>query len=155
MSTEKFIQKAFVISNPQAFQSKKLFNLTKFVQDVLIDLGFSSAYKCCGGAITINSIGYGLSSAAQDTQTGAYQIINQFNTFSVVTSTNNSAVLPVAKKHSVIYVFNADGADALKVYPTVGESTNGSANTAVSVAAGKNTVFVSDADGNWVSRQLN
>lgn len=155
MSTEKFIQKAFVISNPQAFQSKKLFSLTKFVQDQLIHEGLIPSRDCCPGAIIQGSISNSITAIAQSTQTGAYQIVSQFNIFTVVTSTNNSALLPISKASSVIYVFNADGADAVVVYPQVGESTNGSTNTGVSVAAGKNTVFICDVTGNWVSRQLN
>ena len=68
---------------------------------------------------------------------------------------SDSVVLPVASAGSVVYLLNADGADAVKVYGNGSDTINGTAGaTGVSFAAGKRVLFIAVSTGVWIANVL-
>ncbi|MCA3704253.1 MAG: hypothetical protein INF12_14620 [Methylobacterium sp.] len=109
----------------------------------LMGLGLAPAVAQDLGVIVATGL-----SGAGSTQTDATSIgVNTFNVFSTVAA-STGARLPVAGGNGNVVVVNG-GANALTVYPATGESINAlSANTGLSVAAGRAALFLS-AGNRW------
>lgn len=99
------------------------------------------------GRAALKANGSGLS-AAGSTQGTATVITKQTNEFTTVGS-GQGAVLPSPEQGEFIFVANS-GANALNVYPASGHSINAlAANTAFSLAVGKNAVFWAATASKW------
>jgi hypothetical protein len=99
------------------------------------------------GRAALKSNGAGLSGAGT-TQGTATVITKQTNEFTTVAA-SSGAILPGPEQGEFIFVANA-GANALNVYPASGHSINAlSANTAFSLAAGKNAIFWAATASKW------
>jgi hypothetical protein len=96
------------------------------------------------GPVTRQAIGGTIAkslSASGSTQSTATKIGADHNSFSTV-GASQGAVLQAPNAGEWVSVFNG-GANALSVYPNLGATINGgSANAAVSVAAGKGAIFI-------------
>ncbi|MCW2286855.1 hypothetical protein M2323_004667 [Rhodoblastus acidophilus] len=96
----------------------------------------------------INMLATGLV-AQGTTQGSALPIQATYNVFATV-ATSSGAVLPSGVSRNGEVVVKNGGANALAVYPPVGNSiNNGSTNASVSVAAGAATRFISDGTGSF------
>jgi len=110
---------------------------------------FFNALKmlAASGRMAVKANASGLS-AAGTTQGTATAITNQTNEFTTVGS-GQGGILPSPEQGEFIFVANA-GANALLVYPASGHSINAlSANTAFSLAAGKNAMFWAATSSKW------
>lgn len=76
------------------------------------------------------------------TQAAGVQLVSRYNRVSVCATGGDSVVLPPLDTDLIIWVAN-DGAAALNVFPTLGQSINAAAvNAAFSVTIGKPVLFV-------------
>jgi len=110
---------------------------------------FFNALKMLAGsgrtALKANASGL---SAAGTTQGTATAITNQTNEFTTVAA-SSGAILPSPEQGEFIFVANA-GANAMNVYPATGHTINAlAANTAFSLAAGKNAMFWAATASKW------
>lgn len=80
------------------------------------------------------------------------QLNYRISRVTTVATAGDSVVLPAAKAGMSMVVMNNAAANAMDVFPTIGESINAlSANTALSVAANKSVQFDCAVDGIWTS----
>lgn len=110
---------------------------------------FFNALKmlAASGRVALKANATGLT-AAGTTQGTALAITNQTNEFTTVAA-SSGGILPSPEQGEFIFVANA-GANALNVYPASGHSINAlAANTAFSLAAGKNAVFWAASATKW------
>ena len=110
---------------------------------------FFNALKmlAASGRVALKANASGLT-AAGTTQGTALAITNQTNEFTTVAA-SSGGILPSPEQGEFIFVANA-GANALNVYPATGHSINAlSANTAFSLAAGKNALFWAATATKW------
>jgi hypothetical protein len=97
---------------------------------------FVNAAKAVGGSIVT-----GITAGTTQTQAGATALTGANNVVGTVGTTNDGVILPVAEAGDTVFVRNS-GANTAKVYPAVGGAINGgSANAAVTLAAGASTTF--------------
>ena len=97
---------------------------------VAAGLGQSTARGIAGSLQT------GITAGTTQTQAGATPLTAKTNVIGTVGTTNDGVILPVVDPLDEVFVRNA-GANTAKVYPPVGGSINGgSANAAVTLAAG-------------------
>lgn len=88
--------------------------------------------------------------ATGTTQTDAY-LLNDVTEFTTVASGSGAKLPPGASGGDNITIYNG-GANALLVYPALGESINAlSANASLSVATNKSIMFVKTSATRWVS----
>ena len=88
------------------------------------------------------SVATGIVAGATQTQAGATALPAASNVIGTVGKTNDGVILPVAAAGDTVFVRNG-GANTAKIYPPVGGAINGgSANAAVTIAAGASTTFV-------------
>ena len=74
------------------------------------------------------------------------------NTVTTVATAADSVVLPSAVAGSVVWLRNADSADAVQVFGNGSDTINGTAGaTGISVAAGKSVLFVAATNNVWFS----
>jgi hypothetical protein len=74
------------------------------------------------------------------------------NTVTTVATAADSVVLPVATAGSVVWLRNADAADAVQVFANGSDTINGTAGaTGISVANGKTVLFVAATNNVWFS----
>lgn len=74
------------------------------------------------------------------------------NTVTTVATAADSVVLPVAVAGSVVWLRNADAADAVQVFANGSDTINGTAGaTGISVANGKTVLFVAATNNVWFS----
>lgn len=93
-----------------------------------------------------------LTAKAGGGQSGATLCSADYNRFTTVASAADSALLPAATAGRDVVVINAAAANAMNVFPATGESINAlSANTAISVPAGKVMRFFCAVNGTWNS----
>ncbi len=77
------------------------------------------------------------------------------NVVTTVATAGDSVVLPSAVAGSVVYMLNADSADAVKVYAKSLDTINGTAGaTGVSYAAAKRVLFIAVTNGVWIANVL-
>jgi hypothetical protein len=110
---------------------------------------FFNALKmlAASGRVALKANGSGLT-AAGTTQGTALAITNQTNEFTTVAA-GSGGILPSPEQGEFIFVANA-GANALNVYPATGHTINAlAANTAFSLAAGKNCIFWAATSSKW------
>ena len=110
---------------------------------------FFNAIKmlAASGRMAVKANASGLT-AAGTTQGTALAITNQTNEFTTVAA-SSGGILPSPEQGEFIFVANA-GANALNVYPASGHSINAlAANTAFSLAAGKNAMFWAATATKW------
>jgi hypothetical protein len=74
------------------------------------------------------------------------------NTVTTVATAADSVVLPKAVAGSVVWLRNADAADAVQVFANGSDTINGTAGaTGISVASAKTVLFVAATNGVWFS----
>jgi hypothetical protein len=74
------------------------------------------------------------------------------NTVTTVATAADSVVLPVAVAGSVVWLRNADAADAVQVFANGSDTINGTAGaTGISVANSKTVLFVAATNNVWFS----
>lgn len=77
------------------------------------------------------------------------------NVVTTVVTAGDSVVLPSAVAGSIVYMLNADSADAVKVYGNGSDTINGTAGaTGVSYAAAKRVLFIAVTDGVWIANVM-
>lgn len=77
------------------------------------------------------------------------------NVVTVSTASNYGVVLPSAVAGSIVYLLNADSADAVTVFGANSDTINGTAGaTGVSYAAAKRVLFIAVDDGVWIANVL-
>ena len=77
------------------------------------------------------------------------------NVVSTSTASNYGVVLPSAVAGSVVYLLNADSADAVTVFGAGSDTINGTAGaTGVSYAAAKRVLFIAVTNGVWIANVL-
>jgi len=87
--------------------------------------------------------------AAGTTQAAATLLPARFNQISTAAA-NSGVRLPSGVRSSGMVRARNDGANTVKVYPPVGGKINGgTANAAVTLAAGAAAVYVADGNGNY------
>lgn len=115
-----------------------------------------NTYKVSGDDLIVNpdvsAAQNGLTALAGGGQSGATALKYGVNRVTVVATAGDSVLLPAAKAGHSVAVINADAAEAMDMFPAVGESINAlSANTALSVAVNKTLLLVCAVDGIWNS----
>lgn len=91
----------------------------------------------------------GITALAGGGQAGATALPSDINVVTTVATAADSVQLPTAEAGREVTVVN-NSANALAVFPAVGDKINAlSANTVLSVAAGKTATFVSAAALQW------
>lgn len=99
-----------------------------------------------------NSVANALTAKAGGGQSGATLCSADFNRFTTVATAADSALLPAAVAGREILVINAAATNAMNIFPATGENINAlSANTAISLAAGKTMRFFCAVNGTWNS----
>lgn len=96
----------------------------------------------------------GITATGNASQASAYQITANHSQFTVVTSTNNSAKLPLASQapHGLYIVINDDAADNLNLYPGSGDSINAlAADAAIVIPYGAGAYIARGSDTKWVA----
>jgi len=77
------------------------------------------------------------------------------NVVTTVATAADSVVLPSAVAGSVVYLLNADSADAVQVFANASDTINGTAGaTGVSYAAAKRVLFLAVDNGVWIANVL-
>ena len=77
------------------------------------------------------------------------------NVVTTVATAADSVVLPSAVAGSVVYLLNADSADAVQVFANASDTINGTAGaTGVSFAAAKRVLFIAVDNGVWIANVL-
>lgn len=82
------------------------------------------------------------------------------NVVSTVATANDSVVLPPAVAGSVVYMLNADSADAVNVFANGTDTIIGSSltptagSTGISYASAKRVMFIAVTNGSWVANVL-
>lgn len=97
-----------------------------------------------------------LSALGNNSQADAYQIVANYSIFTTVGASTNSAKLPVAESdpYGIYYVLNL-GANALNLFPAVGDSFNDLAvNTAISIPVLYGAVLVKQTDTSWQCQKV-
>lgn len=98
------------------------------------------------------SVSNGLTALASGGQTGATSLDAALCRVTTVATAADSVVLPVAFAGRRIVVVNAAAANAMAVFPALGDVINAlSANASISVAANKTIEFVCVVTGTWNS----
>ena len=99
---------------------------------------------------------YGITALAGGALSSATPVLGLgANVVTVVATAGDSVVLPSAVAGSVVYMLNADGADAVKVYGNGSDTINGTAGaTGVSYAAAKRVMFIAVTNGVWIANVL-
>ena len=98
------------------------------------------------------NVAIGLSATGNQSQGNGYAITANWNEFTTVGATTNSATLPAAwgVSHGEIVIFN-NGANTLYLYPASGENLNSLAdNVGITVAAGKSARCLVAEEGRWL-----
>jgi len=86
---------------------------------------------------------------ASTTQTqGNGALTATVNNVSVCANTNDTVTLPTASAGRIVYVFN-NGAQTLKIFPASGDNLGAGADTAKTLAAAKQSMFVAYDATNW------
>lgn len=121
----------------------------------LVAIGFSPIEAKHLGVISNGVEGNfnALTATGNNSQANAYQIIANYNVFTTVTSTNNSARLPLALSDSngFYVVQNADSADSINLFPNTGDNFLGlSANTRIVIPAGHTANVYKQSDTSWL-----
>jgi hypothetical protein len=92
-----------------------------------------------------------LTAAGNNSQANAYQIIANYNIFTTVGASTNSAKIPKAEgdPHGIYYILNL-GANALNLFPFLGDSFNdGAANASISMPVGTGIILVKQTITSW------
>lgn len=77
------------------------------------------------------------------------------NVVTTSTASNYGVVLPSAVAGSIVYMLNADSADAVTVFGAGSDTINGTAGaTGVSYAAAKRVLFIAVDNGVWIANVL-
>ena len=77
------------------------------------------------------------------------------NVVTTVATAADSVVLPSAVAGSIVYLLNADSADAVQVFAKASDTINGTAGaTGVSYAAAKRVLFIAVTNGVWIANVL-
>lgn len=77
------------------------------------------------------------------------------NVVTTSTASNYGVVLPSAVAGSIVYLLNADSADAVTVFGSASDTINGTAGaTGVSFAAAKRVLFIAVNNGVWIANVL-
>lgn len=99
---------------------------------------------------------YGITALAGGALSSATPVLSLgSNVVTVVATAGDSVVLPSAVAGSVVYMLNADSADAVKVYGNGLDTINGTAGaTGVSYAAAKRVLFIAVTNGVWIANVL-
>lgn len=84
---------------------------------------------------------------------GGLPLVSSFNVIDTSGTAGDSVTLPaVAAAGTVIFIKNGAAANAIDVFPALGDDIGAGANTAVSLAAGAGIVYIcTTADTTWES----
>lgn len=124
---------------------------------------FVSGYRLEDGTALNNALAqpqwqtnYGITALAGGALSSATPVLSLgANVVTVVATAGDSVVLPSAVAGSVVYMLNADSADAVKVYGNGSDTINGTAGaTGVSYAAAKRVLFIAVTNGVWIANVL-
>lgn len=108
----------------------------------------TSALKA--GFTLLNTANDALTALAGGAQVGATALTAGINRVTTVASAADSVILPLATPGLEVVVINAAAANAMNVFPAVGDLINAlSANTAISVVANKTMRFHCAVAGKW------
>lgn len=100
----------------------------------------------------ISSVTNGLTAFAGGGQTNATALTARINRVTIVATAADSVKLPQAKAGMSVTVINAAAANAMAVFPFLGDVINAlAANASISVAANKTIDFYCAVDGTWNS----
>lgn len=106
------------------------------------------------GQLFYESAANNLTAHAGGGQGSAYQIANELNRFTTVSTAGDSAVLPASVGGLTILINNA-GSNPMQVYGLGTDTINGVASgTGVSQMAGSEVIYVCHATGNWEANGL-
>lgn len=107
---------------------------------------FVNAAKAVNGSVVT-----GVTAGTTQTQAGATALVGATNVVGTVGTENDGVILPVAETGDTVFVRNG-GANTMKVYPPVGGAVNGgTANAAVTLAAGASATYRYTSTVNVVS----
>lgn len=119
----------------------------------LVKLSFTPNQAMHLGAISNGAEGDfdGLSATGNNSQGDAYQIVANYNQFTTVGASTNSAKLPLAEGDPYgCYTIVNLGANPLYLFPASGDSLNNlSANTAYTIPVGLGAIIVKQSDTSW------
>lgn len=77
------------------------------------------------------------------------------NVVTTVATVADSVVLPSAVAGNIVYLLNADSADAVQVFANASDTINGTAGaTGVSYAAAKRVLFIAVDNGVWIANVM-
>ena len=121
----------------------------------LVSVGLSPIQAKHIGAIANGAEGnfHALTAAGAASQANAYQIVANYNNFTTVTSSDNSAKLPLAvgDPHGVFVIQNSDAADNLNLYPAVGDNFVGlAANAAIVIPPNCTATIYNQSVTSWL-----
>lgn len=98
---------------------------------------------------TVVALATGLTAHAGGGQGSAIQLAAGFSEVTTAATAGDSVKLPAAEAGKIVVIKN-DGASAIDVFPTTGDTINdGSANAAISVGTGVTVVFTAINGTNW------
>jgi len=82
-------------------------------------------------------------------------LVNGVNVVTVVGTAADSVVLPSAVAGTIVYLLNADSADAVQVFAQGSDTINGTAGaTGVSYAAAKRVLFIAVTNNVWIANVM-
>lgn len=117
----------------------------------LMEVGFSPIQSKHVGAQALLGDFNSLTATGNNSQANAYQIEANYNIFTTVGASTNSAKLPKAESdpHGVYHILNL-GANPLYLFPFLGDSFNNlSADTAVLLPVGTGVILVKQTITSW------
>lgn len=100
----------------------------------------------------VTSAANAITARAGGGQTNGTALVKTINRVTVVATAADSVKLPQSVAGMMVVVVNADSADALAVFPFLGDKINAlAANAVLSVAANKTIIFFCAVAGTWNS----
>ncbi len=101
------------------------------------------------GVISGSIVGLGLTASSGSIQ-GGTPLTASFNVIDTVGTAGDSVTLPLNSKLStIIFIKNGAGANAMDVFPALGDDLGAGANTAASLLAGKGIAYIKTAATVW------
>jgi hypothetical protein len=158
MANQLYIQEGVVSTGKKKGILAQLFDMRKWVTNLLVEYGLMAADPCCNNGFVANSIETYITATGTGQSTGR-ALTAQYNVVTAATVSDYCVVLPSAKKNMFVSVTNTDTSgspDSIRVYPPVGDTyyvtpSSPSGAPFTTVAYGKTVFFISDRDGNWLS----
>jgi len=138
------------VTNPALLAASNLSDVAS-VPTSLTNLGLSPVSNVTFGSVAV-VVQNAITAHAGGGQGAAFALTKAVSRVTIVATATDSVVLPAAVAGKSMTVINAAAANAMDVYPAVGEAINALAvDTKLSIAANKTVMFICAVNGTWNS----